>query len=149
MSRGHIDEALQVVRGVRDRYDGAKRNPWNEIECGSNYSRSMSSFSFLPILSGMTFDMGKGKLGFAPKLNADDFKCLWSFDCAWGNVELKGSSAALNIAAGALKLSTFEATGIKNDAAVTVDGNAVNATIKDGVVTFAEPVVIKKNLIIG
>lgn len=149
MSRGHIDKGLRVVRGVRDRYDGEKRNPWNEIECGSNYSRSMSSFSFLPILSGMKFDMGKGLLGFAPKLNADDFKCIWSFDCAWGNVEMKNGSAALNIADGALTLTTFEATGIADGASVKVDGEAVPATVKNGAVTFDKPVTIKKKLIVG
>lgn len=149
MSRGHIDEGLRVVRGVRDRYDGAKRNPWNEIECGSNYSRSMSSFAFLPILSGMKFDMVKGVLGFAPKVNADDFKCLWSLDSAWGNVELKGCKASLSIASGALTLSIFEAVGIADGAEVTVDGKAVSAIVKDGIVTFAEPVTVKKKLIVG
>ncbi len=148
MSRGHIDKGLRVVRGVRDRYDGAKRNPWNEIECGSNYSRSMSSFAFLPILAGMKFDMVKGLLGFAPKINADDFKCLWSLDRAWGNVEIKNGSAVLNIAAGALTLSAFEAVGICDSATVTVDGKAVPATVKDSVVTFKNPVSIKKKLII-
>ncbi len=146
MSRGHMDEGLRVVRGVRDRYDGKKRNPWNEIECGSNYSRSMSSFAFLPILSGMKFDMGKGILGFAPKINEEAFKCLWSFDCAWGDVELTKTSAALKIAAGTLTLSVFEAPNILAGAKVTVDGNDVQATVENGIVKFTEPVKIKKSL---
>ena len=46
---GFVDDALKVVRGVRDRYAGNNRNPWNEIECGHNYARSMASFALLPI----------------------------------------------------------------------------------------------------
>ena len=40
------EEAVRVIRGVRDRYDGKKRNPYNEMECGNNYARSMAAFSF-------------------------------------------------------------------------------------------------------
>ena len=45
MSYGMLEEGVKVTAGVRDRYDGAKRNPWNEIECGSNYARSMASWA--------------------------------------------------------------------------------------------------------
>ena len=30
-------EGLDIVTSIRDRYDGEKRNPYNEFECGSNY----------------------------------------------------------------------------------------------------------------
>jgi len=146
MSRGHIDEGLKIVRGVRDRYDGAKRNPWNEIECGSNYARSMSSFAFLPILSGMKFDMVKGYLGFDPKMDGDRFKCLWSLDSAWGYVETKKTESAIKIAAGALTLSCFTLPTIKEGDTVTVDGRAVSATVKDGVILFDTPVTVKNSL---
>src|SRR5690606_27376078 len=41
-----------VVKAVRDRHDGRKRNPWNEAEFGHHYARSMSSWSLLTALSG-------------------------------------------------------------------------------------------------
>ena len=31
---GLLEEGLSVVRAVRDRYDGFRRNPWDEVECG-------------------------------------------------------------------------------------------------------------------
>lgn len=40
ISSGFYDNGIKVVKGIRDRYDGKKRNPYNEIECGSNYAQS-------------------------------------------------------------------------------------------------------------
>ena len=59
ISEGYFEEGEQVVKAIRDRYDGEKRNPWNEIECGSNYARPMLSFALLPIFSGFEFDLPK------------------------------------------------------------------------------------------
>ena len=68
MAYGMLDEGIEVTAGVRDRYDGAKRNPWNEIECGSNYARSMASWGAMVVLAGFTFDATRGHIGFAPRL---------------------------------------------------------------------------------
>jgi hypothetical protein len=38
---GETEKGERIVRAIRDRYDGFKRNPWNEIECGSNYARGV------------------------------------------------------------------------------------------------------------
>lgn len=78
ISEGMIDEGLTLVRAVRDRYDGEKRNPWNEIECGSNYARSMASFALIPIFSGFKFDLPKGKIRFNPLVRRENFKCFWA-----------------------------------------------------------------------
>ena len=45
--QGMDDDALKVVKAVRDRYDGLKRNPFSEAECGHNYARSMASWNVL------------------------------------------------------------------------------------------------------
>ncbi|GBC91644.1 hypothetical protein HRbin15_00098 [bacterium HR15] len=44
---GLEQEALRVVQAVRHRHDGAKRNPFNEPECGSYYARCMSAWSLV------------------------------------------------------------------------------------------------------
>lgn len=31
---GMVEEGMAAIQAIRDRYDGEKRNPWNEIECG-------------------------------------------------------------------------------------------------------------------
>ncbi len=54
---GLVDEGMRCVEAIRMRYDGERRNPWNEFECGSNYARSMASYALLNAFSGFEFDM--------------------------------------------------------------------------------------------
>ncbi|MFQ5791573.1 MAG: GH116 family glycosyl-hydrolase [Acidobacteriota bacterium] len=49
---GFVDEGVNIVRAVRNRYDGERRNPWNEVECGNHYARALASWSVLLALSG-------------------------------------------------------------------------------------------------
>ncbi|MBT5641609.1 hypothetical protein HOJ44_00690, partial [Candidatus Bathyarchaeota archaeon] len=81
---GHVDEGLTIVKAVRDRQDGVKRSPWNEVECGHHYSRSMASWGVLLSLSGFKFDMTKSEVEFAPRINKEDFSSFWSTGTAWG-----------------------------------------------------------------
>ena len=86
ISEGFVDEGLRCAKAVRDKYNGENRNPFNEIECGNNYARSMASFALIPILSGFIFDMPHGKIGFNPKLGGN-FRSVWSLDGVWGSYE--------------------------------------------------------------
>ena len=81
--RGLAKEAEKVAAAIRARYDGAKRNPWNEIECGSNYARAMAAWGMLQAFSGFHYDMTRGEIGFAPRLPGA-FSCFWSLGRAWG-----------------------------------------------------------------
>ncbi len=45
--QGMDADSLKVVKAVRDRHDGLKRNPFSEPECGHNYARSMASWNCL------------------------------------------------------------------------------------------------------
>ena len=45
--RGRFAEAERVVRDVRSRYDGKKRNPFDEAECGHHYVRALVAWSVL------------------------------------------------------------------------------------------------------
>lgn len=101
---GFVKEGLTIVQGVRARHDGARRNPWNEFECGSHYARSLASWSVLTALSGFTFDLGQGMIGFAPRLWAEDFVCFWSVDGAWGLYRQREDCATLEAAHGRVAL---------------------------------------------
>ena len=81
--RGLVREAEKVAAAVRARYDGAKRNPWNEIECGSNYARAMAAFGLVQAFSGFRYDLTRGEIGFAPRVRGA-FSSFWSVGGAWG-----------------------------------------------------------------
>lgn len=136
-SRNNIEAGEKVVKAVRDRFDGKKRNPWNEFECGSNYARSMASYALIPILSGFDFNLPKKHIGFNPYIK-DNFKSIWSVDGAWGDFEIKGERADLSIAEGELTLKSFGVPFVKEVSSVKIDGKNINYTFKDGTIYFDE-----------
>ena len=81
---GCVEEALAIVTAVRDRHDGVRRNPWNEVECGHHYVRSLASWGLLVALSGYRFDLGEKRVSFQPAVSAEDFSCFFSTGTAWG-----------------------------------------------------------------
>ena len=106
---GLVKEGLQVVRAVRDRYDGEKRNPWNEIECGSNYARTMASYALLLAFSGFRFDLVRALIGFDPIIKDDQpFQVFWSIGSGWGVFRLSPETAQLEVLYGDLELTRLD-----------------------------------------
>jgi uncharacterized protein (DUF608 family) len=83
---GLVTEALAICRAIHDRYHPAKRNPFNEIECGDHYARGMASHGVFLGLCGFEYHGPKGHLGFAPKLGADDFRAVFTAAEGWGTL---------------------------------------------------------------
>ncbi len=65
---GLVTEGLAVTRAVHDRYHAARRNPWNEIECGDHYARSMASYGVFLAACGFEYDGPRGDLALAPRI---------------------------------------------------------------------------------
>jgi len=107
---GELDAAEDIARAIRDRYDGVKRNPWNEIECGSNYARSMAAYAMLQSYSGFRYDMTEKVIGFAPAVDGD-FRCFWSLGTVWGEVERRGSETRVRILHGEAEFARIEVAG--------------------------------------
>lgn len=149
ISEGMIDEGVGIVKSIRGRYDGRKRNPWNEIECGSNYARSMASYSMIPIFSGFTFDMPRKTIGFNPITNADSFRCIWSLDRCWGNIITEGDTVKINILSGELTVNRIVLPFLDGPVAVSADGEAADAVFADGVVTFKNEQTVIGSLVIA
>ncbi|MDD3154770.1 MAG: GH116 family glycosyl-hydrolase [Victivallaceae bacterium] len=101
---GLLKESERIVQAVRDRHDGENRNPWNEMECGSNYARSMASYAFLPAWSGFLCDASQKRLTFDPHFLDEQFISFWSMGTAWGSIECTKSSATLHVLYGTLEL---------------------------------------------
>lgn len=85
---GWLNEGLEVIKAVRERHDGVRRNPWNEVECGHHYARSMASWAVLLATSGFQANMNEGVMSFDPILEASTeekrFSCFWSTAKGWG-----------------------------------------------------------------
>ncbi|MCX7919190.1 MAG: GH116 family glycosyl-hydrolase [bacterium] len=86
---GFIKLGLQIVKAARERYNGIKRNPWNEIECGDHYARAMSSWSLLLALSGFIHNGSEKMLGFNPRITPENFKSFYATATAWGTFSQK------------------------------------------------------------
>ena len=107
IQEGLVKEGLKIVETGRRRFDGERRNPWNEAECGANYARSMASYSLLNALSGFEFDATRGMIGFSPAIQSDSFTSFWSLDAAWGTVHFTATSIVLKVLHGRLMLGEF------------------------------------------
>jgi non-lysosomal glucosylceramidase len=128
---GLIDEALQVAKSARDRYSGSQRNPWNEVECGDHYARSMSSWTLIEAASGYRYDAGSGVMGFAPCITPDSYRAPFVAANGWGTYAqtLSEGSAhvSIRLSAGTLMLSALElSVPAKDVSEATLDGQAVS-----------------------
>jgi len=122
---GLVKEGMTCVAALRSRYDGRKRNPWNEFECGNNYARSMASYSLLNAFSGFEFDVPHRMIGFSPiRTVRGRFRCFWSLDSGWGEFEQKATAAELRVLSGKLAIRTLRLgrIGRKKVTAVTLGG---------------------------
>jgi non-lysosomal glucosylceramidase len=81
---GFVSEGLTLVRSTRERHDGVRRNPWNEVECGHHYARSLASFGVLVALSGFSMNASEGWMTFDPRIDTDDFSCFFAAGTGWG-----------------------------------------------------------------
>jgi len=146
---GLVEEGLAVVKGVRDRHDGERRNPWNEFECGNHYARSMASYSVMLALSGFQYSAPAKGISFAPCIHEKDFSCLFSVDSGWGmyRQQIAGSPRAMiEIRSGSLELQEIGLPFGAREVDVRLGGKSVSATVVKGesgiVVSFSESVSI-------
>ena len=51
---GDVANAEEIVRDIRSRYDGNKRNPFDEAECGHHYARALAAWSVFKACEGRT-----------------------------------------------------------------------------------------------
>ena len=136
IAEGYVAEGERMVKAIRDRYDGEKRNPWNEIECGNNYARSMASYALLPIYSGFSFDMTKRHIGFAPITGKGTY--LFSACESWGTVSCEEGDYNLTMLGAPLTLSSLSVPNAEKISSVTVDGEPIAFEAKDGMLIFGE-----------
>jgi len=101
---GQLTAGLRCMEAVRDRYDGRKRNPFDEPECGHHYARAMAAWAAVLALTGFYYSAVDKVMGFT----AQSGTWFWSNGYAWGTCmqEEKNSGYEVKIAVlgGALKM---------------------------------------------
>jgi len=136
LQEGLTREGLTVIRDIRERYDGRKRNPWNEAECGHHYARAMAAWAGLLTLSGFQYSALEREVQFLPRVRTSRFQCFWSVDGAWGTVSLDANAgrAELCVLHGKLKLKALRLPAkFAGAASARVNGKSVKvAGQRDG-----------------
>ena len=108
---GQTENGLKCISNIRSRYDGKKRNPFDEAECGHHYGRAMASWSAILALTGFHYS-GVTKEFQYGNITGTYF---WSDGYAYGTVEISNSGAdklvTLNVLNGKLDISKMTITG--------------------------------------
>ena len=104
MMAGFVPQGLQIVRAVRDRYDGRVRNPFNEYECGHWYARAMSSYALLAGLTGARYDAVEQTLYLKPAV-AGDFRTFLCTATGFGTAGIRKGKPFFEVRGGRVRIS--------------------------------------------
>ncbi len=102
IQQGETELALDVVAAVRERFTGARRNPFDEAECGHHYARAMASWGLVVALTGFAYDGRSAVMTFARA--AQPSRWFWSTGSAWGTLHQDSGAAQLEVASGSVRL---------------------------------------------
>ncbi len=114
MYEGQREEGLKVFKAIRDRYDGEKRNPFNEGEYGHRYARAMASWGGVLAWTGFNYSAVNKSM----KFNDADGTYFWSNGYSFGTITIsktttKAITVALKVIEGKIELNSFEFTNNK------------------------------------
>jgi hypothetical protein len=136
LQEGMTRDGLKVVGDIRARYDGRKRNPFDEAECGHHYARALASWGLIPALTGFHWSALTGVMRFARARRRVTWP--WTAGPAWGSVVLVptkgGAKVTLRALGGRLRLRRFELAG-----GGTHDWPRAKTLAAGGSLTFALP----------
>jgi non-lysosomal glucosylceramidase len=104
---GMPDAAIRTMVNVRNRYDGLKRNPFNEEECGNHYARAMASWSEILAWSNFHYSAVTGEFS----ITARPGNYFWSNGYSWGNASVSEKTLTISVHYGSLRLKTVALEG--------------------------------------
>lgn len=110
MFKGEVNKGLEIVQEIRRRYDGKKRNPFNEYECGHWYARAMASYGLLEGLTGIRYDAVSQTL-FIDSQIGDNFTSFLSTESGFANVGLKDGKPFIDVKLGTIAVKNCKVSG--------------------------------------
>ena len=108
-----VREGVEAFENSRRRYDGERRNPWDEAECGHHYARAMSAWSGVLALSGFRYHAAEKSVTIMPRVDmgAARFQSFWSSASAWGTfthaVDAGSRRVTIAVTEGSLRLRSI------------------------------------------
>ena len=132
---GMVEQGLEAIKNIRSRYDGEKRNPWDEAECGHHYARAMASWSSVVALSGFHYDGPQAAVIAVPRVPHRVFKCFWSTATGWGTfsyspIAQSGTQLTIQVLAGKLSCRSCEITGVGTHTTIRSKGRVYPHTVR-------------------
>ncbi len=113
---GMMTEALNIVESTRRRFDGERRNPWNEPECGHHYARALASWGCFIAWSGFRYSAPARELTLMPRTRRQAFRCFWSVPSGWGNfthaLKPQEQRVEVQVAEGAITVARLAVNGL-------------------------------------
>jgi non-lysosomal glucosylceramidase len=98
-----FEEGISIVRAVRRRYDGTRRNPYNEVECGDHYARAMSGWSLLEAVSGVRWDGARRRVTIGDRVGRFPFVA----GHGWGVIEITRDAVRVRCMGGVIDAAEF------------------------------------------
>ena len=105
MYEGLDVEGIDCISNIRERYNGAKRSPFDEAECGHHYSRAMASWGAILAWTGQQYDGRTGKLEFT---RISKSPLPWFTGDAFGCVHSDGDKVTIEVHEGVLRLESIQ-----------------------------------------
>jgi uncharacterized protein (DUF608 family) len=105
---GQTEAGLRCIQNIRDRYDGRKRSPFDEAECGHHYARAMAAWGAILALTGFGYSAVEKRLTLA----ASDGEFFWSNGYAWGTYRLAGRALTFCVQRGEIAVGQIVLTGL-------------------------------------
>jgi non-lysosomal glucosylceramidase len=147
---GMAAQGVECIHNIRTRYDGEKRNPWDEAECGHHYARAMASWSSVVAISGFDFDGRRSAVVAVPRIPHETFRCFWSTGTGWGvfcyDQAPRGSKFRLQVLAGKLACRSCEISGTGASASAQNNGATQPHTLESAlgrtIFRFDQPVTL-------
>ena len=124
LQEGQTEAGLKCIKAIRDRFDGEKRNPFDEPECGHHYARAMAAWSAPMAFSKFNYN------GFEKSMHFTSMPGIyfWSNGTAWGTCHITLNKATLNVLYGNIDIHKFSLDGagsatLKKSILLTADGS--------------------------
>lgn len=148
---GMVNQGFECIHNTRARYDGEKRNPWDEAECGHHYARAMASWSSVVAAGGFDYDGQHAAVVAVPRVPHQVFRCFWSNGTGWGVFSYaqadSGTRFELKVIAGKLICRSCRISGFGSTTSARIGNDSRTHTIKSEapdstIFHFGEPLVV-------